>query len=356
MTANWIAQASDSGPNSSEGYRLEASSTAFSGIGVLYSSATADVTLSTLTVSGLDISVAYTLRVGAINHNGVANYVVLCTSTTLATPPPTAPTITSVHSSSISVSWGTQPTGNGYTVEASTWNGFGATVVSSTTPDASLASLFVEGLSPNTTYFLQVGALYPGVKPDNTHWRANWPVAHRSTLDETLERSITYLAWRRYCTDWWEEKQNRGAWVIVDFGHWYQTTGDDYAQPTDAELGFHNTRRNLISIIGTAKAHGAEVMLVSQATRMSDFDKATKSRAAQREAFERVVAMMGEVANERSVPFCDARPVLETEAARQVAELGKDSIFTNEVHMTDAGCDLLARTLAARIVELGLVK
>lgn len=199
-------------------------------------------------------------------------------------------------------------------------------------------------------------ALYPGVKPDNTHWRANWPVAHRSTLDETLERSITYLAWRRYCTDWWEEKQNLGAWVIVDFGHWYQTTGDDYAQPTDAELGFHNTRRNLISIIGTAHAHGAEVMLVSQATRMSDFDKAAKSKAAQREGFERVVAMMGEVANERSVPFCDARPVLEAEAARQVAQLGKDSIFTNEVHMTDAGCDLLARTLAARIVELGLVK
>jgi lysophospholipase L1-like esterase len=199
-------------------------------------------------------------------------------------------------------------------------------------------------------------ALYPSVRRDNTHWRANWPVAHKTKLDETLERSITFLAWRRYCTSWWADSQNLGSWVIVDFGKWTATTGDDYAQPTDAELGFQNTRRNLVSIIGAAHAHGAEVMLVTQGTRMSDFDRAAKSAQAQKDAFERVSKMLGEVANERSVPYCDARTVLEAEAARQAAEKGRDSIFTNEVHMTDEGCELLARTIAARIEELALIK
>jgi hypothetical protein len=31
-------------------------------------------------------------------------------------------------------------------------------------------------------------------------------------------------------------------------------------------------------------------------------------------------------------------------------------VFTREVHLTDEGCDLLGRTLAARIVELGLIR
>ncbi|MCC7015110.1 MAG: SGNH/GDSL hydrolase family protein [Planctomycetes bacterium] len=199
-------------------------------------------------------------------------------------------------------------------------------------------------------------ALYPGVVPDNTHWRANWPVARKSELEGLLEHSLTFLAWRRYCTDWWENSKNLGSWVIVDFGKWTSTTGDDYAQPTDAELGFLNTRRNLVTILATARAHGAEVMFVTQGTRMSDFDRAAKSAQAQKDAFERVYRLIGEVANERGVPYCDARVVLEAEAARQSAANGKDQVFTNEVHMTDAGCELLARTIAERIVELGLVK
>jgi hypothetical protein len=72
--------------------------------------------------------------------------------------------------------------------------------------------------------------------------------------------------------------------------------------------------------------------------------------------------ILGEVANERGVPYCDARAALEAEADRQRAETGLDRIFVRpdkrngEVHMTDEGCDLLARTFAARIVELGLLK
>jgi hypothetical protein len=153
-------------------------------------------------------------------------------------------------------------------------------------------------------------------------------------------------------------RNNLGSYVIVDFGKYHP---DDFAQPSDPNLGFESFRRNLVSIIGTAHAHGAEVLLVTQGTRLDDFAR-FGSWELQKRGFERVIRIVGEVANERSVPFCDARSVLEGEADRQRAAEGKDRIFVRperkdgEVHLTDEGCELLARTLAARIVELGLVR
>lgn len=206
-------------------------------------------------------------------------------------------------------------------------------------------------------------ALYPNVARDNTHWRALWPTERESLAERLLERSYAYLAWRRYATDWWSERANLGNYVIVDFGKYMP---DDYAHANAADLGFANIRRNLVSIVGTAHAHGAEVLLVTQATRMADFERFGSSQA-QKDGFNRVTAMFGEVANERSVPYCDARSALESEADRQRAAVGKDQIFVRpdvvrpgvgngEVHLTDEGCELLAKTIAARILELGLVR
>ncbi len=194
-------------------------------------------------------------------------------------------------------------------------------------------------------------ALYPGVRRDNTHWRAVWPIARPNPVDRVLESSYTYLAWRRYYTDWWAQSSNLGAWAIVDLGKYK----DNYAQPTDKALGMLNYQRNLVSIVGVARAHGAEVMLAPECVRVSDFDLFS-SGAIQREAFEEITRIVEVVANERGVPYCDARSVLEPEADRQRAAKGQDTVFTREVHLTDEGCDLLGRTLAARIVELGLVK
>lgn len=194
-------------------------------------------------------------------------------------------------------------------------------------------------------------ALYPGVKRDNTHWRAVWPVERPNALVDALETSYAFLAWRRYGTDWWERYANLSAWAIVDVGKYK----DNFAQPTDIPRGMANYQRNLVTIIGLAHAHGAEVMLAPECVRASDFDLFS-SGAQQRQAFEEISRIVEHVASERSVPFCDARSVLEPEADRQRAEKGQDKVFTREVHLTDEGCDLLGRTLAARIVELGLVK
>lgn len=201
-------------------------------------------------------------------------------------------------------------------------------------------------------------ALYPGVTRDNTHWRAVWPVQRKLPLEAALERSISYQVWRRYFTDWWAERQDLGSYVIVDFGKY---APDDYAQPSDPDLGFHSFRRNLVSIVALARAHGCEVLLTTQGTRMGDFERFGSSDL-QKQGFERMTRILGEVANERGVPYCDARSVLEGTADRQRAESGADRIFVRpdkrngEVHLTDEGCTLLAQTLAARIVELGLVK
>lgn len=194
-------------------------------------------------------------------------------------------------------------------------------------------------------------ALYPGVKRDNTHWRAVWPIERPNAVVDTLEKSYAFLAWRRYGTDWWEKNSNLAAWAIVDMGKYK----DNYAQPTDLPRGMANYQRNLVTIIGLAHAHGAEVLLAPECMRMSDFDL-FGSGAQQRDAFEQITRIVEKVASERSVPFCDARGALEREAERQSVEKGQDSVFTREVHLTDEGCDLLGRTLAARIVELGLIK
>lgn len=206
-------------------------------------------------------------------------------------------------------------------------------------------------------------ALYPNVARDNTHWRAVWPVEREDSAQALLEKSYAYLAWRRYATNWWDERKNLGNYVIVDFGKYMP---DDYAHANAADLGFANIGRNVVTIIGAAHAHGAEVLLVTQATRMADFERFGSSDI-QKQSFERVIAMIGKLANERSVPFCDARRVLEGEADRQRAAEGKDRIFVRpdvvrpgvgngEVHLTDEGCELLAKTIAARILELGLIK
>src|SRR6185369_15811004 len=105
ITVNWTAFTSGSGANTSEGYQLEASSTNFNGAGTIYFSSNTTPAVSTLTVTGLTTNVAYYFRAGAINWDGVVNYVTPTGSpaTTVAGAAPTNPLITNVYVSSLSV-------------------------------------------------------------------------------------------------------------------------------------------------------------------------------------------------------------------------------------------------------------
>ncbi len=74
VTVNWTPLPTSPSSATAEGYSLEASTAAdFSG--TVFSSATPNVSLSTLTVSGLAGRTTYYFRVGSLNWNSVADYV-----------------------------------------------------------------------------------------------------------------------------------------------------------------------------------------------------------------------------------------------------------------------------------------
>jgi len=83
VTVGWPAFTAGPGTNTAQGYQLQASTAAdFSG--TLYSSATATLTFSTLTVSGLTSGTTYYLRAGGLNWNSVANFALSLVAQTLS--------------------------------------------------------------------------------------------------------------------------------------------------------------------------------------------------------------------------------------------------------------------------------
>lgn len=195
-------------------------------------------------------------------------------------------------------------------------------------------------------------ALYRQPVPDNSHWRAPWPVIKPSPLEALLEKSYCYLIWRKYCTRYLEDRADLNYNGIVDpppgNTDWYNPIGKSSPQ------GFKNFHRNLLSIVAVARAHGAETLLVTQALDGDDIES-PKSGDNQRESMKLMSRILKNVAAEQNVPLVDAEKLLEEEAARQRAVKGEENIFTWEVHLTDAGADLLARILAERILQEGWI-
>src|ERR1019366_8658311 len=140
-TVGWPAFATLSGTNTAQGYRLEAYSdnlyTSF-----VTSSQTFDVTLSTLTLGSLTPFTTYYLRAGAINWNGVVNYITLGSTRTDAGAAPGAPSFTAVYVSSLTVTYGALGSGQGYELDASTsGTDFFPVQASSITADNGLSTL-----------------------------------------------------------------------------------------------------------------------------------------------------------------------------------------------------------------------
>lgn len=189
-------------------------------------------------------------------------------------------------------------------------------------------------------------ALYKQPKHDNTHWRAVWPVKAPSVL----EKSYAYLTLRRYLTNYVKNQRDLGSHVIVD----YDGSVDSYSWPEGKDLGFRNFHRNLENIIALAESNGARVVLGKQALRRSDIGG--PSREDQLRAFEYMSEMIGSVGREHRLLVVDAQTPLEGEALRRrQAGAGDDGIFTHEVHLTDEGSDMLARTFADAILAAQLL-
>jgi hypothetical protein len=189
-------------------------------------------------------------------------------------------------------------------------------------------------------------ALYPGVKHDNTHWRAHWPSEPTKTrFQRTLEQSYLYLAYRRHLTGWWSERQDLGTYVIRDFGKYE----DAFLQPDARDLGFRNFFRNLVGIATLARRHGSPTVFVTQSMDPGDIADA-QSVHIQLEGMQRAREVLLAVAAEEQSPLIDAAAVLD------VARDAGEPVFTHAVHLQDYGADLLGRTIAEGIVEMGLLE
>ncbi|GAB4028454.1 MAG: hypothetical protein Fur0012_00840 [Elusimicrobiota bacterium] len=139
-----------------DGYVMEASLNEFF-TSIAASSVTSISSISTLTISALSVNTSYYFRLGSL-FQGSTVYNYSPGSAYTLTPIPVSPSLSSVFISSINLNWGTV-SASGYTIEASTDPAFNGIVNSSSTGNASLGSLTVTGLIPNTTYYLRVGSL-----------------------------------------------------------------------------------------------------------------------------------------------------------------------------------------------------
>ena len=133
---------------------------------------------STLTVSGLTPFTTYYLRAGSINWNNVPNFVSLSTQTSAGVAPSPV-SLTAVYITSATLTYGTVGGSQGYELDASSTNFAGGITLSSVTVSTSAASLTVQGLNPDTTYYFEVGSLFSGA----TSYSATQPST--SHIDES---------------------------------------------------------------------------------------------------------------------------------------------------------------------------
>ena len=155
VTVNWTPLTNASQATSAESYLLQAStSPAFTG--ALFSSATVDIGLDRLSITGLSPNTSYYFRAGTANLEGSVNYTATPATSTLANPPvKQTPAITPV---TMTVKWlaNGNPNDTRYLVELDNDALFGSMEPSSTT---ALSSATFYGLVPNTTYYARVTAV-----------------------------------------------------------------------------------------------------------------------------------------------------------------------------------------------------
>ena len=182
---------------------------------------------------------------------------------------------------------------------------------------------------------------------DNTHFRAIWPIYDPTPTERLLEKSMTYLIFRRYFTRYIQDMGDMGVWGIVD----YDPLGPNpYVTSEPSPVGFQSFERNLVSIQAIARGHGASLILSSQGCDRADIKG--PARGSQWAAMDAMEGILRAVSSEHGLVFVDGRAALDVAAKRE----GVDAIYTHEVHLTDRGCEVLARALAGTILALDLIR
>ncbi|MDD4004921.1 MAG: fibronectin type III domain-containing protein [Elusimicrobiaceae bacterium] len=170
--------------DSCSGYLLEVSS--YNDFSVAASSSTAEITLSTLVISGLSPNTTYYYRAGALNGAGAVSYSDVYSFSTLAAAP-AGLALTGLWQSSATLRWDPMAlsppsaSAQGFVLEASStgFDGSG-TLLSSITYSASVTTLTLSGLLRHTGYSFRAGALNWPLEPNygaviSSH-TMSWPV------------------------------------------------------------------------------------------------------------------------------------------------------------------------------------
>lgn len=200
------------------------------------------------------------------------------------------------------------------------------------------------------------GAPTPAV--DNTHWRAVWPVDRPSSLEKALQHSRTYVFLRRYLTNYASSRADLFYWAMVNYDAksnelYCNRSRGGYPNGVVPREGLDNYRRNLGEMISIAEAHGARVFVATQA--VMEWDIQTKEcPQTQLEVFREIQDIQRETAKARGVALAETGAQIEAADAKHFAET-KEHLFKNDVHPTDAGSDVIARTVASELEKAGLL-
>ncbi|MEZ6021303.1 MAG: SGNH/GDSL hydrolase family protein [Planctomycetota bacterium] len=156
-------------------------------------------------------------------------------------------------------------------------------------------------------------ALYkPGgpVQPDACKWRAIWPVLMPSPGESLLEKSLVYCAWRKRFTSYLS--RFRKARCLCD-----RELRPDAPRPLRRAGGgprLRELRAQPEVDHAVARAHGAQVMYITQGCDRADMGAGSKQL--QWDGMDRMGEILKTVAHETSSAFCDARPVLKPPSPR----------------------------------------
>jgi len=173
---------------------------------------------------------------------------------------------------------------------------------------------------------------WPGIEPDNTHFRAVWPVTRRTTLTRWLEHSRLFLFLRARFTDMASE--DLGSWVIKDFGQ--KTPLRWQLQPE----GPRYFERNLTNMVALCRARNIQLVFGKQAYFRDDLEN-----KADIGGMSVATAVLEKVAKRAQIPFVDVDANIPQER----------TYFTNDVHVTDAGARKIASTWARALADNGLL-
>jgi len=165
-TLDWTALPAGPSSATAMGYRLEASSSDFSG-GTILTTATYNISDSTLTLQNLDANTTYYFRIGALNQAAVPTYSARLSTITLSVPllqgQPSAAAAQQSVTVTLTPPLPSSPKKNsceGYLLQASSRTfGAGSVIYSSVSYTNLTNSMTLESLRPNTTYYLRMATL-----------------------------------------------------------------------------------------------------------------------------------------------------------------------------------------------------